>query len=76
MARFRQFQALEKELLETRGKLAERRLIERAKGIIMKQQGLTEDAAFQAMRQLAMRKNKKLAEIAESVISASELLAP
>jgi response regulator NasT len=76
MARFSQFQALEKELLETRGKLAERKLIERAKGIIMKQQGLSEDAAFQAMRRLAMRKNKRLAEIAESVISASELLAP
>jgi response regulator NasT len=42
----------------------------------MKQQGLSEDAAFQAMRRLAMRKNKRLAEIAESVISASELLAP
>ncbi|MFB1485995.1 MULTISPECIES: ANTAR domain-containing response regulator [unclassified Thiocapsa] len=76
MARFSQFQALEKELLETRSKLAERKLIERAKGIIMAQQGLSEDAAFQAMRRLAMRKNKKLAEIAESVISASELFAP
>jgi response regulator NasT len=67
---------LEKELLETRSKLAERKLIERAKGIIMTQQGLSEDAAFQAMRRLAMRKNKRLAEIAESVISASEFFAP
>jgi len=74
MASFRQFRALEQELAETRGKLADRKLIERAKGIIMEQQGLSESDAFQAMRKLAMRKNKKLVEIADSVISAAELL--
>jgi response regulator NasT len=74
MVSFRQFRALEQELVETRTKLAERKLIERAKGIIMEQQGLSEADAFQAMRKLAMRKNKKLVEIADSVISAAELL--
>lgn len=74
MASFKQFRALEQELDETRTKLAERKLIERAKGIIMQQQGLTEPEAFDAMRKLAMRKNKKLVEIADSVISTAELL--
>lgn len=74
MARFRQYRALEEELERTRSRLEERKVIERAKGIVMEQQGLSEAAAYQAMRALAMRKNKRLAEIAESVISAAELL--
>jgi response regulator NasT len=74
MARFTQFRALEQELTETRSRLSERKLIERAKGLIMQQQGVSEVDAYQAMRKLAMRKNKKLAEIAESVVSAAELL--
>jgi response regulator NasT len=74
MARFKQYRALEQELTETRSKLSERKLIERAKGLIMQQQGVSEADAYQAMRKLAMRKNKRLAEIAESVVSAAELL--
>ncbi|WP_295883349.1 ANTAR domain-containing response regulator [uncultured Thiohalocapsa sp.] len=74
MARFTQYRALEQELTETRNKLAERKLIERAKGLIMQQQGVSEAEAYQAMRKLAMRRNKKLAEIADSVIAASELM--
>lgn len=74
MARFRQYRALEEELQRTRHRLEERKLIERAKGIIMERQGLSEAAAYQAMRGLAMSKNKRLAEIAESVIAAAELL--
>jgi response regulator NasT len=74
MARFSQYRALEQELADTRNKLEERKLIERAKGLIMKQQGVDEAAAYQAMRTLAMRKNKKLAEIADGVISAAELM--
>jgi response regulator NasT len=74
MARFAQYRALETELEQTRGKLEERKLIERAKGLIMEQQGVSEADAYQAMRRLAMRKNKKLAEIADGVISAAELM--
>jgi two-component system, response regulator / RNA-binding antiterminator len=74
MARFRQYRALEQELAETRAKLADRKLIERAKGLIMQQQGVSEADAYQAMRKLAMRRNKKLAEIADSVIAAAELM--
>jgi response regulator NasT len=74
MARFAQYRALETELEQARGKLEERKLIERAKGLIMEQQGVSEADAYQAMRRLAMRKNKKLAEIADGVISAAELM--
>jgi response regulator NasT len=74
MARFSQYRALEEELERTRSQLSERKLIERAKGIVMRQQGLSEEDAYKAMRGLAMRKNKRLAEIAEIVVSAAELL--
>jgi response regulator NasT len=74
MAQFTQYRALEDELQRALTKLAERKVIERAKGIVMKQQGISEPDAFAAMRSLAMRKNKKLVEIAEGVIAAAELL--
>ncbi len=74
MARFNQFRALEDELARTKGQLEERKLIERAKGIVMEQQGISEAEAYQAMRKLAMRKNKRLKDIAESVIAAAELM--
>jgi len=54
--------------------LAERKLIERAKGIIMKQRGLDEDAAYKFMRQAAMNKNLRLGQLAASIIEAEELL--
>jgi response regulator NasT len=76
MAQFKQFRALEQELEQTRTRLAERKLIERAKGLVMQQQGVGEADAFQAMRRLAMRKNKRLADIAEGVIAAAELMQP
>jgi len=74
MAHFAQYRALEEELQRALGKLSERKIIERAKGIVMQQQGIAEPEAFTAMRTLAMRKNKKLVEIAESVIAAAELM--
>ncbi len=74
MAQFTQYRALEDELQRALAKLSERKIIERAKGIVMKQQGISEPDAFAAMRSLAMRKNKKLVEIAEGVIAAAELL--
>ena len=74
MAQFTQYRALEDELQRALTKLSERKVIERAKGIVMKQQGISEPDAFAAMRSLAMRKNKKLVEIAEGVIAAAELL--
>lgn len=74
MAQFTRYRALEDELERAMAKLSERKIIERAKGIVMQQQRIAEPEAFAAMRSLAMRKNKKLVEIAEGVIAAAELL--
>lgn len=74
IARFEQFQSLEDELAATRQQLVERKLVEKAKGLIMQRRGLSEEAAYKAMRKMAMRSNKRLAEVAEQVLAAAELL--
>lgn len=74
IARFEHFRALELELEKTRTELQERKLIEKAKGIVMRQRGVSEAEAYQAMRKLAMRSNKRVVDIAESIIAAAELL--
>ena len=73
-ARFEQDQSLRNELKKTKSQLEERKTIERAKGIIMKSRSLSEDDAYKALRKLAMNKNQKLIDVAEDVVSVSELL--
>ena len=72
--RFEADQALLAELSDTKSQLADRKVIERAKGILMKQRGFTEEEAFRALRNLAMEKSLKLGEVARQVISISSLL--
>lgn len=74
LARFRQEQKLLAELSETRHKLAERKVIDRAKGLLMTNQRLTEDQAYQKLRSMAMNKNLKLAEIAQRILDVEDLL--
>ena len=74
MARHQQLENLTSELNQTRLQLTERKLIERAKGIIMAERGATEDQAYRMMRKTAMDRNKRLIDIAESIVAASELL--
>lgn len=74
MARFNKCQALNIELKKVRGQLAERKLIERAKGIVMQQSGLTEAQAFTAIRKRAMDQNLRLAAVADAIITAADLL--
>ncbi|HEX8610780.1 MAG TPA: ANTAR domain-containing protein [Telluria sp.] len=74
LARFRQEQKLLSELSETRHKLAERKVIDRAKGILMTHHRLTEDQAYQKLRSMAMNKNLKLAEIAQRILDVEDLL--
>lgn len=74
MARFKEFQAVQKELEDTRSKLAERKIIEKAKGLIMTRKKLDEDSAYQLMRKSAMSQNKRLIEIAQMLVSAEDLL--
>ena len=72
--RFTAEQELRTQLAETRGELADRKVIERAKGLIMKQRKVSEEEAFKALRDLAMQRGKKIGEIARQVIDAASLL--
>lgn len=74
ISRFREYQQLRDELEQTRMQLTERKIIEKAKGILMKNRGLEEDHAYQLLRKMAMDRNLKIAELARSIIAAAELL--
>lgn len=74
-ARFEAFESMKHELAKTRAKLSERKLIERAKGIVMAQRRLSEDEAYGALRKMAMNQNLALAEVARRVIAVAQLLA-
>ena len=74
ISRFNAFARLQEELDRTRNALEERKVIDRAKGILMAAKKLTEDEAYGLLRSTAMKENKKIAEIAQSVITASEML--
>lgn len=74
VSRFNAFSRLKGELHAARTELAERKVIERAKGILMKQRQMSEEEAYAALRRTAMNENRKLAEIAESVVTAASLL--
>ena len=73
ISRFNAFSRLEGELERTRSALEERKVIDRAKGILMKAKNLSEEAAYGLMRKTAMNENKKIVEIAQSVVTAAEL---
>jgi response regulator NasT len=74
VSRFNAFSQLYDELERARQELEERKLIERAKGILMKERGLTEEAAYGLLRKAAMNENRRLAEVAQSVVTAARLL--
>ena len=74
IARFNAFSRLQRELADARNALEERKLIERAKGILMQSRGLSEADAFALLRQTAMNEKKKMADIAQSVVTAASLL--
>jgi len=74
LARFRQEQKLFAELSDTKNKLAERKLVERAKGVLMARHKMSEDEAYQKLRSMAMNKNLKLSEIAQRLLDVEDLL--
>lgn len=74
LARFRREQRLLDELEGTRQKLLDRKLVDRAKGLLMTRYRLSEDQAYQRLRSMAMNKNMKLAEIAQRLIDVEDLL--
>jgi response regulator NasT len=74
IARFNEFQALRRELETARSSLEDRKVIERAKGIVMKRRGLAEDEAFRLLRKMAMDRKMRLADVAREVVATAELL--
>ena len=68
------YEALKVELDDAKSKLLERKLVEKAKGILMRNRNLPEDQAYRALRKLAMDKNQKLGEVAQQVIDVAALL--
>ncbi|SNS18256.1 MULTISPECIES: ANTAR domain-containing response regulator [unclassified Azospirillum] len=73
VSRFNAFDRLRRERDEAQAKLQDRKLVERAKGLLMKNRGLSEEDAYTLMRRTAMKQNRKLADIAQSVITAFEM---
>jgi response regulator NasT len=73
ISRFNAFARLQAELESAKGALEERKVIDRAKGVLMRAKNLTEEEAYSLLRKTAMNENKKIAEIAQSVLTAAEL---
>jgi len=76
ISRFHAFHRLQQELTAARTELEDRKIIERAKQILMDQNGLSEAAAYTLLRRTAMDKSRKIAEIARALITAADLLKP
>ncbi|TGQ16127.1 MULTISPECIES: ANTAR domain-containing response regulator [unclassified Mesorhizobium] len=76
ISRFNAFSRMARELEEARSELENRKVIDRAKGILMKSRGLSEEAAYTLLRKTAMNQNRKIAEIAQSLVTAAGLLGP
>ncbi len=74
VSRFNVFKQLRDELDEARQALEERKVIERAKGILMQERKLSEEAAYALLRKAAMNENRRVVEIAQALITAAGLL--
>lgn len=72
--RFHAFARLQSDLVEAKGKLAEREAVDRAKRILMDSRGFTEPQAYSELRKTAMNQGKRIADIAEAVITAHQLM--
>jgi response regulator NasT len=74
VSRFNAFSRMARELEEVRGVLQGRKLVDKAKRILMQSRGLSEEAAYALLRKTAMNQNRKISEIADSLITAAGLL--
>lgn len=74
IARFKVMDGLQSELRKTRDDLAARKVIERAKGLLMQRQGMTEEQAFKAMRDMSQKQGKPLKSVAENVIAILDMI--
>ena len=76
VSRFNAFSRMARELEEARSELESRKIVDRAKGILMKSRGLSEEAAYTLLRKTAMNQNRKISDIAQSLVTAAGLLGP
>jgi two-component system, response regulator / RNA-binding antiterminator len=76
ISRFNAYSRMVRELEEARSELEGRKVIDRAKGILMKSKGVSEDEAYAMLRRTAMNQNRKISEIAQSLVLAAGLLEP
>jgi two-component system, response regulator / RNA-binding antiterminator len=76
ISRFNAFSRLKRELQDVRSELEDRKVIEQAKGILMRTRGMDEAAAYTLLRKTAMNQNRKIADVAQSLITAAKLLEP
>ena len=76
ISRFNAFSRLTRELEEARSALEERKIVDQAKGILMKTKGLSEADAYALLRKTAMNQNRRLVDIAQSLVTAANLLGP
>ncbi len=74
IARFQVLRQMRTELAETRRALEDRKVIDRAKGLLMKAKGVSEDEAYALLRKTAMNQNRRVADVAEALVTASGLL--
>jgi response regulator NasT len=74
VSRYNAFSKLRDELERAKAALDERKVVERAKGILMKERGMSEEAAYALLRKAAMNENRRITEVAQSVVTASRLL--
>jgi response regulator NasT len=74
ISRFNAFARMQQELDDVRNELAARKTIEKAKGILMRSKNIGEDEAYAILRKTAMNQNRKIAEIAQSLVTASTML--
>ncbi|HEY0291097.1 MAG TPA: ANTAR domain-containing protein [Hansschlegelia sp.] len=73
ISRFNAFSRLRAELEQAKSQLEERKIVDRAKGILMRSKNIGEEQAYALLRKVAMNEKKKIAEIAQSVVTAAEL---
>ncbi len=74
ISRFRAFDRLQRELEEAKSALKDRKVIDKAKGILMKSRGLDEEAAYVLLRQTAMNQGRRIRDVADSLVTSFDLL--
>lgn len=74
VTRFHEAQILQKQLDKATGALVGRKMVERAKGIVMRKSHVSEDVAYHTLRKMAMNRNKHIVDVAESIITAEEIM--